>query len=48
MFTYSIITYRAINVNNRFVPYRTMVLYDEGVVLKTNLKKSFSNSKIIP
>lgn len=45
MFTYSIITYRTINVNKRFVPYIVIVLYDEGVVLKTYLKKSLSNSK---
>lgn len=44
MFTYSIITYRTINDNKIFVLYRLIVLYDEGVVLKTYLKKSLSNS----
>lgn len=38
MFTYSIITYRTINVNKRFVPYIIIVVNDEGVVLKTYLK----------
>lgn len=44
MFTNSIITYRTINVKKRFVLYIIIVVYDEGVVLKTYLNLSLSNS----